>query len=675
MSSIIKTSLRDSIAQSIYNDVISKRSRYFFFLGKPLTWQPLVSTDIPEVPIDSFNYELETRNNIVSAKQINNPDVCLVVPRYDWVSGEVYDMYDDQYTATNPAFSGATSLQDAKFYVVNADFNVYKCISNNYNAKSVNTPYGTDTDLLQTADGYIWKYMYNIPISLRNKFLTASYMPVSTSIKNRFYSSGAISDINIINAGAGFTAVPTLVVDGDGYLEENPYVITGFTVSNYGVGYTSAPAVTISAPTVTIGAEVQAVGTAVLGTGGNSTKVLSITLDEAGYGYAGAPTVTIDPPVSGATTFIANTGYSLNAKIVYNNNYYNVTAAGTTGTTAPTHTTGSVANGTATLQFVGTRAQAQANVVKTKASLTAVLSGGTTGQITNVIINDGGTGYTYGTISVQGGTPTTDAELTFDLSVGDMDSTQSNVELLSTPGAINYIKVVSGGSGYGSAIVTIDGDGTGATATALVNNGSITGITVTNAGSGYTKATVTIVPIGTGSGAEVRAIMSPYGGHGRNAENELFGKSVMFVTTISSEKNKGYVVNNDYRQFGIIRNLEKFTTTNKLSAVNSSACYNLTGYTNLSEFSVDMELEDISTGDKYVIVALTTSGILVQSIDNAVCYVSQSLKNASNNVFTVLAVDPPDFNKFSGDLFFIDNRAAFAPSTEQSIILRTLIGF
>ena len=675
MSSIIKTALRDSIAQSVYNDVISKRSRYFFFLGKPLTWQPLVSTDIPESPEDTFKYELETRNNIVSAKQINNPDVCLVTPRYDWVGGEVYDMYDDQCSATNPAFSGATSLQTAKFYVVNGDFNVYKCISNNYNAKSVNTPYGTDTDLLETPDGYIWKYMYNIPISMRNKFLTSSYIPVTTSIKNQFYSSGAIANINIVNGGAGFTAVPTLVVDGDGYLAENPYVITGFTVSNFGVGYSSIPAVTISAPTVTIGAELQAVGTAVLGTGGDSTKVLSITLDEAGYGYAGAPTVTIAPPVSGATVFIANTGYALNAKIVYNNNYYNVTAAGTTGTTAPTHTTGSVANGTATLQFVGTRAQAQANVVKTKASLTAVLSGGTTGQITNVIINNGGTGYTYGTISVQGGTPTTAAELTIDLSLGDMDSTQSNVELLSTPGAINYIKVVSGGSGYGSATVTIDGDGTGATATALVNNGALTGVVITDAGSGYTKATVTIVPVGTGTGAAARAIMSPYGGHGRNAENELFGKSVMFVTTISSEKNKGYVVNNDYRQFGIIRNLEKFTTTNKLTAVNSSACYNLSGTLNLAEFSVDMQLEDVSTGDKYVIVALTTSGMLVQSIDGGVCFVTQSLKNAANNIFSVTNVDPPDFNKFSGDLFFIDNRAAFAPSTEQSIILRTLIGF
>lgn len=48
----------------------------------------------------------------------------------------------------------------------------------------------------------------------------------------------------------------------------------------------------------------------------------------------------------------ANTAYTLNSYIKHNSIYYKVTTAGTSGSTAPTHTTGSAANGTATLQVV-----------------------------------------------------------------------------------------------------------------------------------------------------------------------------------------------------------------------------------------------------------------------------------------------------------------------------------
>jgi len=62
-------------------------------------------------------------------------------------------------------------------------------------------------------------------------------------------------------------------------------------VTNGGSGYTSVPTVAIEAPSTPDAT--QATATAVLGTGTNADKVVSITLDVAGTGYTSIPNVTI----------------------------------------------------------------------------------------------------------------------------------------------------------------------------------------------------------------------------------------------------------------------------------------------------------------------------------------------------------------------------------------------
>jgi len=56
-----------------------------------------------------------------------------------------------------------------------------------------------------------------------------------------------------------------------------------------------------------------------------------------------------EPPA----VWLPSTAYVVNDKVSYNDNYYNCTIAGTSGTTPPTHTTGAAANGTATFTFTG----------------------------------------------------------------------------------------------------------------------------------------------------------------------------------------------------------------------------------------------------------------------------------------------------------------------------------
>lgn len=217
--SLFKSKFKKSITESIYNEVSTKTARYYHFLGKENTWTDFLSpfipsgnTDTPGEPQDNFRYDLHVRRDILSTKLIAPSDVSYVVPRIDWKYNTAFDMYDDNIGpvslsgTTEPSASGAIRLEEAKFYVLTTEFNVYKCIDNNYGSPSLIQPTGTDSDTFSTSDGYIWKFMYTIPIALRNRFLSVEWMPVTTALKKQFYSSGEITSVTIDNPGSNYVS-------------------------------------------------------------------------------------------------------------------------------------------------------------------------------------------------------------------------------------------------------------------------------------------------------------------------------------------------------------------------------------------------------------------------------------------------------------------------------------
>lgn len=77
------------------------------------------------------------------------------------------------------------------------------------------------------------------------------------------------------------------------------------------------------------------------------------------------------------------------------------------------------------------------------------------------------------------------------------------------PGAVAYIAVTNGGSGYTSApAVTITGAGVGATATATVSGGAVTGVAISACGSGYTSVPSVSFSGGGGGGAAATAVLT-----------------------------------------------------------------------------------------------------------------------------------------------------------------------
>ena len=83
--------------------------------------------------------------------------------------------------------------------------------------------------------------------------------------------------------------------------------VLSITVSTQGLGYTTAPAVTIGAPNIAYGTTASATATVTSGT------ISAVTVTFAGSGYTTAPTVTIAAPPSGGGHFTATATASVSA--------------------------------------------------------------------------------------------------------------------------------------------------------------------------------------------------------------------------------------------------------------------------------------------------------------------------------------------------------------------------
>jgi len=193
----------------------------YVFLGNHL---PYSNEDSPDNISDTVGEEKTIWDNIYAAKRVTGNDVELVVPRYNWQTNKVYRHYDDLQSLdslttpnTNVTLSGIGGHYEedgnnSPMYVINSEKNVYLCISNDLNANSTIEPTGKNLSSngnIATADGYIWKYLYNVRAS--NKFLTDNWIPAPTSVAKLDYDTsslisveGELAYIEVMNTGSGY---------------------------------------------------------------------------------------------------------------------------------------------------------------------------------------------------------------------------------------------------------------------------------------------------------------------------------------------------------------------------------------------------------------------------------------------------------------------------------------
>lgn len=780
----LKFSIHSSLAQVISKEVNTGISNYYFGLGRSYPWN---NTDTLRISNDSLLDEYDARKDLVKYSYISQSDVCIVIDRVDWIQGMVFDDYDD-YNENMLSYSGVTDLYKSTFYCVNTDYNVYKCISNNNNAASLEMPTQTKSDpVTHDSDGYIWKFMYNIPLYLRNKFLSSTVMPVTTAFSSQFYSVGQINNVIIVDKGsnyninytgtglilpnnnmeklnringinslfltelkinskikindeiytvAGITSNTELTikefiyvtemtdfiiintyieVDGDGTRSRNPYILDNIIIENGGVNQQAD-----TAGTGTIKSKYAAASVSLTGIG---TKFISEvfvgSILKIGVESFNVKTIVSDTELTISTSAlvatlpftIMNTYVIISDPPVKEGNRRaraKISSFGANNSIASIEILdpGFGYISPPTIRLPRNNGSAFA-VMRLNPALIYPIVSTTTNEITAINIFDSGEGYTYASAKVKRTfepvnpiTVPLESNVSLSISNPSVNTSQAVVESTVTKGAIYNIKITDGGLKYTSnpinirtqqnTVVTVIGDGIGCTAYAVINNGLVEKIRIDQPGINYTYADVIIEDVtGNGHGATARAVISPVNGHGSNAVNELFGRTLLFHNKLNSDNVKDVPMSNGYRQVTLIKNPKKYNSKLAFTNFIGSPCFKVT----LAELPTNRAVHPTTTifsNDivyistyKFRVIAVNAKDLLLLEIDSVLDESGNYLINTDSKVSIKVGTDTyvydidkstgsilyPDVDKYSGDLIYIDNRESFKATPQQVVAI------
>ena len=222
MSAIIHNSFRKYNADNFITSVGT--NKVYLMIGKDTAWSGASAGEYAEatptdavipIPIDTTSAQYIHHASMIAAKLIPSSSVSHVIKRVDWVSGTEYKEYDDLQD----------DIIDQDFFVFTTPaFRVYKCISNYGGAASTVEPTGVSADIIETADNYRWKFMFEVPQGDVLKFVTSDWIPVQSpapSSTNQLdvenaATNGALEHISVDTGGTGYKFRTGTVQSGTG---------------------------------------------------------------------------------------------------------------------------------------------------------------------------------------------------------------------------------------------------------------------------------------------------------------------------------------------------------------------------------------------------------------------------------------------------------------------------
>ena len=229
MPEILTTSFKSDTTRRFIESL--DNDEYYLFVSS-------ISTFDPDDTIFSKNEFLE---KTLFAKKVLRDDIHFMIKYYPWQVGNTYTEYDDRRDLEGQNFYAVVGPNDND----TGDYRVYKCLRNNGGGTVSNPPNydATVTDqIYETADGYVWKFLYAITALEFEAYASNGFIPIvgTFDVNPAEGNGGSISDIVVENPddNFGYTAET-------GALIGNPFVTgsifidpisTWSQVSNYYVG-------------------------------------------------------------------------------------------------------------------------------------------------------------------------------------------------------------------------------------------------------------------------------------------------------------------------------------------------------------------------------------------------------------------------------------------------------
>lgn len=277
---------------------------------------------------------------------------------------------------------------------------------------------------------------------------------------------------------------------------------------------------------------------------------------------------------------------------------------------------------------------------------------------------------------------------------------QKAVQDAAVHGQIIGYGIESAGAGYGSApTLTIQGNGSNAAATATISGGQVVKVEVADSsdaslkiasfGSGYDYANVEVSGGGTPSKpAKVRPILANSGGLGHDATIDFKASAIMFNAKPSGTETLDFVIGQDFRQVGLIKNPQTdsaghggngvstaFTasTGRALKALNFSAVN--------TAFGEDKTILGATSGAKAFIDKDSGNSVFYHQNDDTGFKSFQAGETVSETDGTGEGVLDSagafettfEVNPHTGELLYIDNRSAVTRSADQTEDIKIVI--
>ena len=237
-------------------DVISN---LYLGVGRQTEW---TNPAVPDLPDTSVSGQTETLDELTALIKLDSSNFRLGLKNNVWATGTVYSQYDPEVTS-----------YISPIYTVVGGVHVYKCLDNNSGAESTEPPSGTGTFLIETADGYIWKYVGTISGPELFTFGTTEFLPIPTTLTSTPVKGEISSFSDIVTTPKPFTPSESITV----------------TIIGDGVGASAAPR------TIAAGSDLALTGIYATAGGSGYSKAFAIAYNglEIGTGATGSATISI----------------------------------------------------------------------------------------------------------------------------------------------------------------------------------------------------------------------------------------------------------------------------------------------------------------------------------------------------------------------------------------------